>query len=120
MKRTTIYLSDKIKSVIRPNEENLSGRLSCVSDRYASIIKKHSTIKTFNESEVDVLIWALGDVPMDHSGVILAIPVFVNDYLSHCEFEGRSHLFKKLENLSFVQLVALAEDIELLILKESK
>ena len=120
MNRTSIYLSDKIKAVIRQNEENLSGRLSSISDRYLSIIKKESTIKTFNEFEINVMIGALGNIPMDHAGVILAIPFFVNDYLSHREFEGRVDLFKKLDNLSFVQLVALAEDIELLILKGEK
>jgi hypothetical protein len=120
MKRriTSIYLSDNIRAIIRPDEETFSGRLADVSDRYLSIIKGESIGKSFNDIEKAFLAKALSHIPLD-SSTIRAIPFFVVDYLSRNKgFDGDDNLNEKLEKLTFVQLIALAEEIELLILKE--
>ncbi len=117
MKRTTIYLSDNIKNVIHKNEENLSGRLGTVCARYTMILKSESPIKQFSEAEIDIIVESLKNIPIDNAGVISAIPFFVTDYLSRQAYSKKTELINKLNRFSFVQLIAIVEEIEL-ILKE--
>lgn len=115
MSRTkTIYLSDKIRELTKENESNFSGRLTVVADRYLEIIKSESTLGKFTDTEIKMIVENLKSLPLDKTGMIKFIPNLVDSCVKTLE---RDSLIEKLKSLSFTQLVALAENIELLILQ---
>ena len=116
MKRTSIYLSDKIKAVIRPNEENLSGRLSSVSDRYLSIIKNEPPGKIFSNSELQLITDGSKDKTLDPP---MVIQFYTDDHLLLINYKDRDSIVDKIRNLSIVQCIALVEYVERILKEKS-
>ena len=116
--KKSVYLSIKTVNTLG-GYNTLSGRLHAVIDRYAWIIRKAQAenAKRFNENEL-ILIFAVCDSDrLEESIAGLQISRLLKDVNKARVVEGQTppfgkEIFRKLQNLDLLHVVALIESIE--------
>jgi predicted metallopeptidase len=116
-KRTSIYISKKIGSVIRAGDDSLSKRIGSVCERYDAILKKESPLDMFEQKEIKVLVKAFASVDLEPAGAIYGFPFIIADIIEFAEPGIHGVLIEKLKYLTTAQTVSLIEHIEKIIKK---
>ncbi len=107
-KRTSIFISDKIASILRKSDTSLSKRLQEVCYRYNIIVKKNSPLHMFEKKEIQLLKRISKGIDFT---LVLQFSFTVCDILEREEADY-SVLIEKIKYLSSVQVVALIEYLE--------
>lgn len=118
-KRASIYLSTSIANIKKRFKGNFSGRLSSICDRYETIVNTSFPDDSFNHAELLLLKETLKDVFFEDAKSIQnqTICFYIKNAIKTDAIDKKyevdcKELIKKIENLSYVQLVSLIEYIE--------
>ena len=118
-KRTSIYLSEEISKVRDNSKDNFSGRLSTIINRYNTIVEISYPDDVFNYQELSLLTDVLQDIYISDAKLIQnqTISFSVTSKIKTDSIDQKwevdsEKLLKKIETLSYIQLISLIEHAE--------
>jgi hypothetical protein len=112
LRKKSITVSEIMEILSRESQENFSGRLSIICDRYNEILKDETILNKFTDYEQQVLINKLDGRILKPAGLIRSLSKELSI--------GGQDLLEKLEKLSYVESVRLVEAIEKIIDEREK